>query len=174
MSQQNITYSIWVRPTQNQIDELTAIVSKLAFQNSTIPFPPHLTLLSSISTDLNTIDNACNKLIERHNSFDISLSNISFTNAYYKNLFIQAEINDELRNLYEDTKTLLSFKSDENYMPHISLLYGQLSKEKQKQIKKELDGCYFNLFNCQRLDIYNSTGKENEWYLVKSFHLPKN
>lgn len=174
MTQQEKSYSLWLRPTQAQIDDLTKIISGLAHRYRTNPFPPHITLLSSISSDLNTISKFCKQIIEERQTFDIRLEEISYTDAYFRNLFIITRLEKPLINLYEITKTKFRCNTSEIFMPHVSILYGTLDTKTQQALKKELDGNYPNKFSCQRLDIYNTTGKESEWHLIESYPLNSN
>ena len=173
MTNQKNSYSLWIRPSQTQIDELTKIISRLSHHYRTTPFPPHITLLSNFTAPINTIDKTCRKFIERHQAFDIELKEIAFTQDYYRNLYILTKTETLLTTLDEDTKNTLSSETDAIYMPHVSLLYGKLDEKKQHTLKEELKGSYANTYSCQRLDIYNTTNKVSEWHLAKTYYLSK-
>lgn len=171
MTKQENSYSLWLRPAQEHIDDLTKIISKLAHRYRTLPFPAHITLLSSITTDLNSLNTICKSVAEKQKIFDIALEEVAFSDVYFKILFINARPEKELLNLHEILSNKLNHDRHEDYLPHISLLYGMLDEKTQQALKKELDGSYLKTFNCQRLDIYNTTHKESEWHLIKSFNL---
>ena len=61
----------------------------------------------------------------------------------------------------------------ESYMPHVSLLYGDLNDTQQQALQKELSNSYSEVFKCQRLDIYNTAGNVSQWHLVDSFSLDR-
>lgn len=164
-------YSLWLRPTQIQIDEFTNIISELAHRYRTILFPPHITLLSSITVKLNSVEQACEKIIDRIHSFEIPMQKIAYTTAFYRNLFIMAELTSTLTTLHEDMKTELEIEICEEFMPHVSLLYGKLDVKIKEYLKNELSESYPKIFQCSRLDIYNSTGKAPDWFLVNSYEL---
>ncbi len=173
MSKLKNSYSLWLRPTQEQTDDLTKIISKLAHRYRTIPFPPHITLLSGIPTDLETINKTWKKISEQHQGFDIALEEVAYTDLYFKNLFIHARTEKQLKKLYEDVSNRFKRSIHEEYSPHVSLLYGKLALKTQQGLKKELDGNYPKKFSCQRLDIYNITNKESEWHLIESYTLSR-
>ncbi|QMU62595.1 MAG: hypothetical protein GKR92_13150 [Gammaproteobacteria bacterium] len=173
MKKQENSYSLWLRPSQTQIDELTRIISGLSHRYRTTPFPPHITLLSNITAPINAVEKACRKIIERHQAFDIELKEIAYTKDYYRNLYILAKTETLLTSLYEDCKTTLSKVTDDTFMPHLSLLYGKLDAKKQQALQKELNGSYAKTCSCQRLDIFNTTKKTSEWHLVNSYYLSK-
>ena len=173
MNKINNSYSLWLRPAQEQINDLTKIISKLAHRYRTIPFPPHITLLSGISADLDTINKTCKEIIEKQQGFDITLEEIVYTDLYFKNLFIHARTESRLIKLHEDISNRFKHSMHKEYLPHVSLLYGKLDTKTQQALKKELVGNYLKKFSCQRLDIYNTNSKESEWHLIEPYTLPR-
>ena len=171
MIKQENSYSLWLRPSQSQIDELTKIISRLSQQYRSTSFPAHITLLHSIAANTDTITEVCEKIIERYSTFNIALEEIAYSEAYFRNLYILTKPERKLTNIYEDTKYQLEHDTNEAYMPHVSLHYGKLEKKKQQALKEKLANSYPNLFSCQRINLYNTTGKESDWYLIDSFHL---
>lgn len=171
MIQQRKKFSIWLRPTQYQIDELTKIISKLTHNYSTTPFPPHFTLISSCSLDLDSIKQVCKKVSVTQPSFTVNLQGIEYTENYFRNLFILAENNAHLIKIHNRLKEKLKPNDNEEYMPHISLLYGKLDEPVQQELKFKLADSIPNTVHCNRIDIYNCAGNESQWYLEESFLL---
>jgi len=174
MTKQENSYSLWLRPSQTQIDDLTKIISRLSHRFSCTPFPPHITLLPGNPAITDSIIETCEAIIKRYPAFDITLEEIAYTPAYFRSLYILAKPETPLINIYEDTKKRLNHESSKMYMPHISLLYGNLDAKKQQTLKEELADSYAKTFHCQRLDLYNTTGHEMQWHLIKSFQLRDN
>ncbi len=162
-------YSLWLRPIQIQIDEFSNIISEIAHRNRTTPFPPHITLLSGLTSELNSIKQACEKIIDRIHNFEIPMQNIAYTAAFYRNLYILAETTSLLETLYEEIKCELTYKENDKFVPHLSLLYGDLDLKTKKRLKDELNECYSKSFKCVRLDIYNTTGEIQNWHLIHSY-----
>ena len=171
MSQTSPKYSLWLRPTQLQIDEFCKIISELAHRYRTTPFPPHITLLPRLILELKSVEQACEKIIEQIHSFEIPMQNITYTQEFYRNFFILAEPTFTLTMLHKDFKTELELETNEDFIPHVSLLYGDLDLNTKECLKEELKERYPKKFRCVRLDIYNSTGEIAEWSLVKSYKL---
>ena len=169
MKKNEVNYSLWLRPIQSQIDELTKIMSDLSHQYRTKPFPPHITLLSNIPVELNTIKQACTKIVDQTQEFDIPLQNIAYSETYYRNFYIQAELTPALTDVYESTKKLLNYTPDEDYLPHVSLLYGKLSIETKEKLNLQLDKNYPKKLICNRLDLYSSSGNVSDWHLIETY-----
>ena len=163
-------YSLWLRPTQAQIDEFMKIISNLAHDFRSVPFPPHISLLSSYSNDLNTIKQTCENIVDQTQNFDIPLKLIDYTDTYYRNFFILALLTSTLANIYKTAKKELDYKTEEQYIPHVSLYYGKLDIESKKSLKEKLEGSYPKIINCQRIDLFNTTGEIPDWYLIESYY----
>ena len=166
----NNKYCLWLRPTQNQIDKYGQIISQLAHQYKSLSFPAHITLVSGLTGDLNSLKQSCQNIVDSTSKFDISCNTISYTDEFYKNFFVLADLSNNLIQLYETTIQKLNFNSEEEYIPHVSLYYGNLNLETQKKLAEELEDDYPKVFNLERLDIYEHSGTIMQWYLVESFY----
>jgi len=164
-------FSLWLRPSQKKIDELTKIISKLSHHYGTTPFPPHITLLSGIEIDLGSIINTCKKISKQYKKFPIPLLGLDFTESFYRNLYIQAEKTPVLLELYEDITRQLKTEPKEEFLPHLSLLYGNIDPASKDKIKAKLEQAYTDNFHCQRLDIYATHAEIQTWHLIQAFEL---
>ena len=171
MNQQHSKYALWLRPMQCEIDGFMKLVSKLSNQFRTALFPPHITLLSDIGLELVSIRDVCKKISEERSKFSIKLQGIEYTENYYKNLFITTEINANLISLQNILKDKCGVIKGEEFIPHISLFYGSLSESKQLELQLKLANRIPKTILCERIDIYNCTGTESQWYLEESFPL---
>ena len=161
---------MWLRPAQTQIDEFMQIISMLAHSYRTAPFPPHITLLSGICSNLNTVKRACKKIVDQTQKIDIPLQKIAYTEAYYRNFYIEAELTKVLSKIHESAKIGLANKTTETFMPHLSLLYGKLDLKTKIKLTEQLEDTYPKIVNCLRLDLYETTGKINEWSLIEPYY----
>lgn len=173
MTKNEHRYSLWLRPAQTQIDELTQIISRLAHDYETAPFPPHATLLSKTTAQLSTIKQACKKIANKTQGFDLPLQKIGYAETYYRNFFILAEPVQTLSEIYMHAKEALAYEVNENFIPHLSLLYGSLDLKTKRKLKQELEGTYPAMLHCQRLDLYDTSGKVADWSLVESYVFTK-
>ncbi len=168
MSNDEVKYSLWLRPEQSQLDDYTQIISELAHRNQTKVFPPHITLIAGISKPLELIESACESITSKSVVFEISFTEICYTEEFYKAFFIDAVLSEKLNTLYSQSVELLQL-NHQQYLPHLSLLYGNISEAKKEKLKMECDNKYPNPLTCSRLDIYNTTGEIPSWYLINSY-----
>jgi 2'-5' RNA ligase len=165
------SFSLWLRPNQAEMDTLMKVISDLSHRFNSTPFAPHITLLSGISADISTISNVCKNITDQYTVFDISLKKIAYTESYYRNLYITTKLEQPLIKLYEEASKQINNKMHDIFLPHVSLFYGKLNETKQIALKAQLDECLPKFFTCQRIDLYCTSSRESEWYLVDSFKL---
>ena len=173
MTQFATEFSLWLRPSQDQIDEIIKIISELSHRFNTIPFPPHITLLPGLSCELDILTQACEEIIDQMPSFEIPMNEIAFTTKFYQNFFIKAQPTTTLIDLRNTMMAKLKYSIDEAYMPHISLLYGNLDVKIKKKLKTDYENSYSKIFYCERLDIYNTKDKIADWFLVNSYQFSR-
>lgn len=113
----------------------------------------------------------CKEIVSQHHAFDLNLGEITYSESYFRNFYVLANSNTKLDDLYQKSKKLLKSETSEPYIPHVSLLYGNLEQTQQKTLQKELANSYPKIFECQRLDIFNATGDVIQWHLIESFYL---
>lgn len=166
----NLKYSLWLRPTLTQIDEYGLIISQLAHKYDSVPFQPHITLLSGLSGNLKRLKNSCAKIVSSTKKFDITCNNISYTNEFFRNFFILVNLRDELDKLYETTLQEFAYTPEDDYMPHVSLYYGKLNIDTKKKLVAELEHKYPHVFKLERLDLFETSGNIAEWNLLESYY----
>lgn len=171
MNQQDRSFALWLRPRQSEIDSLSRLISQLSHQHQTTPFPPHITLLSGIGLNVQRIKRHCENICKSQSIFTVNLRSIQYTEKYFMNLFIPIEMNNELLNLRNNFIKMLELDINEEFIPHISLLYGNLHISQQQKLQVELNKSFPKTIHCERIDIYVGTGDESQWYLEESISL---
>lgn len=164
---------MWLRPKQEQANELAQIISRLARDYGTPPFPPHVTLLPVIAARSDTIRRVCKKIADTMREFEIPLQGIDYTETYHRNFFILAAPVPALTDLYERTKKVLACKTDEHFMPHLSLLYGSLDLKTKCGLKEEIEGTYPATLHCQGIDLYDIGGDVADWSCIGSYEFAR-
>ena len=166
-------YSLWLRPNQAQTSELEQVISRLARDYGTTPFPPHVTLLPNITARLDKVRQVCTKLVRTTREINLPLQEIGYSETYHRNFFILVEPVQVLSELYRCAKTALGYITKEHFIPHLSLLYGSLDLKTKRKLKQEIEGTYPTILHCQRLDLYDIAGDVAGWSCIDSYELAK-
>ena len=114
--------SIWLRPEGRQEQQLQALIDRLAEENGTVAFAPHLTVCG-VPGDLGALDAAA-AYVRQCRLLPIRVAKTAFTGAVitpFRAVFIEVENSPELREFRERLREIVG--APELIPPHISLLY---------------------------------------------------
>ena len=132
-----MSYSIWLL-TQNKSTQtyLQSLVNSLASKHQGPQFEPHLTMLGDLDLTLDAVNKNCQKLAHQFKPIQVETGPIEYSTTYYQCVFVRIKPNPELMSFYDSTKQSFKLTSSSVFMPHISLLYGDIPYSKRHQIIK--------------------------------------
>ena len=166
------TYSLWYMPSGEVYNKFAKIISDLAKEYDAPVFEPHVTLIGAIVGTEEALSFKTARLAELIKPFKIKLDRIDYFSERHKALIIRVE---KLNKLTEaNNRALEEFNlPTAEYIPHLSLLYGDFSVEIKKEIIKKLGRKFDYEFEVKSIYLYNTTGEEKEenWYKIKEFSL---
>jgi len=160
-------YSIWLMPKGEVYRKLAEIISQLSKKYSTPNFEPHFTLIGDLLGSEEEIISKTLKLAGQLKPFEIKLKKADYFDEYFKCLFIRAEKTKEIIKANNIAREIFNLNSDPEYMPHLSLMYGNLSSETKEKILADL-GKEFNIsFEVKSIHLFSTTGEVKAWSKVK-------
>lgn len=160
-------YSIWLIPAGEVYRKLAEIISQLSKKYSTPNFEPHLTLIGDLLRSEEEIISKTLELAEQLKPFEINLKKADYFDEYFKCLFIRAERSKEVIKANNIAREAFNLKLDPEYMPHLSLMYGNLSPETKEKILADL-GKEFDLsFEVKSIHLFSTAGEAKDWSKVK-------
>ncbi|WVQ94561.1 hypothetical protein IAU59_001641 [Kwoniella sp. CBS 9459] len=171
-------YALWLVPSlEEQSDRLQSLINELASLESASPtFDPHITLLHpiDISIPLPEIHETLRAAIESASGtagglkdFTVQLSPAQSGSKYYQSVLAPVKPESKLLALRRECETAFGLKDLPDYFPHLSLLYGELSKERRDEIAKvgneqgELDKVEVDM-----VAIVRCVGTPEDWEVV--------
>ena len=166
-------YSIWLIPTGETYQKLAKIISALSEKYSTPNFEPHVTLIGGgdlIGTEEEAVSKTL-KLTEALKPFEIKLAKADYFNEYFKCLFIRAEKTKEVIEANDIARKHLNLKPIPDYMPHLSLMYGDINSEIKEKILADLEREFNLSFEVKSIHLFSTTGEVKDWYKIKEFPL---
>lgn len=135
----NNLLSVWLVPAKNDNVYLGNIINNLGKEYGSPTFDPHLTLFGNINIETEELKEAIDRVSNKIKPFKIKKTAISQSELFFKTVFIEFELNEELKNLF----IALSRKTDNRdiatFKPHISLIYKTMPKEEKLKIIEKLD-----------------------------------
>lgn len=131
-------YPIWLVPQKNDEQYFKKIINKLAQDYSAPSFTPHLTLFTETNLSLEKLQQIINAVFEHQEPFEITKTGIGQSDYFWKTVFLEFELNETLRRLFEN----ISAKTDQGdislFKPHISLIYKTLTEKERIKIAESI------------------------------------
>lgn len=162
------TYSLWLEPTGNVAFKLQEMIKALSKKYDTPVFTPHVTVVGGLKASKAELVPLVDTLASSITPFTIKLSKAGYLNTFYQALFIHVEENEDLSNLHKKACHFFDCpdKYKNNYMPHLSLLYGELSKKEKERILNNIGREMYLQFDAQKMVLMKTSGKPHQWQKV--------
>ena len=159
-------YCIWL--TIDSI-RLRKIILNLAQKYHGPIFQPHLTLIGRTNVSLNILKSATYSFANDFNLSNVQGINTNFTNEYFQSYYIEIKEKQILTQLHKTMCESLNINCDKNYLPHISLMYNNISKEEKEQIILPFD--YDKPFDFRSIQITDCDGEVENWKPIFEFNI---
>lgn len=130
--------SVWLVPQEEDEKYLKEIIDNLALENNSPKFIPHLTVFGDIRIDPIDLEKAIEKVFANVKKFSIKKTNISQSEAFFKTVFVEFEKSELLINIFRNLSKETIEKNEDEFMPHISLIYKTMSEQEKNKIIESL------------------------------------
>jgi len=166
-------YALWIIPEGKTYRELKQLIDLLSRTYSRPSFDPHITVLGRVTGSGNELIAKVARLAGIIRPFLISLRRIEYLDEYFRSLFIKSDESKELINLHNKAKTIFNIKDKKCYMPHISLMYGNLPAHLKEKIISDIGKDFPDTFDIQRIHLVSASIETDpaEWHSVKEYTL---
>ncbi|TMW64863.1 hypothetical protein Poli38472_009030 [Pythium oligandrum] len=169
-----VGYSLWLVPHAAAERELQGVIDELATRLETPSFLPHMTLLGGImGLQEEEVVRKTQLVADGLETLDLQVSAVSSKELlYFQCVFALLKMTPALENAHEHAKQVYERLEEPSFMPHVSLVYGDLSTEDRRALAQEFgprfDGTQMKM---ERLQLWNTTGPVKQWKLVKEIAL---
>ena len=167
------TYSLWLRPFGDIAYSLQERIKKLSKKHGTPVFEPHVTLLGGLEMGETELIQLTDTLAAYLHPFDIVLTRAGYMDTYYQSLFVHAEKSEEMMNAHSTAKKLFGIDREEEFVPHLSLLYGNLTRNEKERILNVMGREFHLRFSVHNVLLINTTGKPKNWKKIHSAEFKK-
>ena len=156
--------SLWLMPPPAVRTRCGALIARLAQRLGTPVFAPHLTLAGTTLEEAEATTRV-RALARQLAPLTIRLGRLQATDAYFRCLYARADLSPALRHAYTTACTALN-QTPGDFLPHLSLVYGDLAAETKKSVIAELGGRLDLTFIVDRVALYDPTGSPSAWRRV--------
>lgn len=166
-----LRHSLWLMPSGRAYRQLKSIISHLSQGYSAPNFDPHVTLIGSLVGPKDEILAETAALAGQIQPLEIELTKVDYLDEYFRCLFIHVKETEPVTEANAKARKIFNRQKDPKYMPHLSLLYGNLPPAIKEKIIAEI-GREFNLgFKAESIWIITHNGVVGDWQYVKEFPL---
>eukprot|EP00775_Hariotina_reticulata_P008216 gene8216-8408_t len=178
-------YSLWIKPASPVAAKLSKEIQAQAGNFGGPLFEPHVTLLPDIKGDKEGILEKCQRLADKLNAFRINFLDVTCGCTFHKCVYIL--VAQEAAIMQAGATAREQFEmAPADYMPHLSLLYADLSDEaKAESMRQALqrlygDGSSYNTllmdngFNAAAISLWYTPVEDKSlasWVQVAEFAL---
>ena len=166
----NTDYTLWLAPAGNAYRKLHAMISMLSRTYKTPLFEPHVTLLPKILLSEEGVIKRTAGLAKQLGPYEIKLSKPGFTDHYLKCLFLHVEMTKEVMQANRIARNVFDMDSNAPYEPHLSLMYGNISRGEKEKIIKDLADIEIR-FKVNSIGLYLFNRDDTKWAKVREFNL---
>lgn len=160
-------HSLWLMPTGEAYDKLSGLIKRLAEEYNAPLFEPHVTLLGKAMQSEEDVLKRAEQLASGQKPFPITLNTVDYQDFYFRTLFVRAERTDLLRALHDRAKEVFAMQDIPDYMPHLSLMYGNFPEAVKEQIIKAVGRDQTTEFTANSVHLFKTDGEVNSWHRVK-------
>ena len=162
-------YSLWLMPERKVRDRLSLILHQLSVRHEAPEFPPHVTLLGSCVCGRDEMMRRSSLVARALKPFTIRLGKLDFRDEYFRCLYLHAGPAEQLRNAYRAACRIFCRTPEPDFMPHLSLLYGNFPMSVKKGLMAELGPRFDVRFKVRSLHLFQTHGDVRNWYEVAKF-----
>ncbi len=156
-------YSLWLQPNGDIAYQLQERIRKLSKKYNTPVFAPHVTLLGSLSASETELISLTRTLASSWHPIELVLTKAGYHDLFYQALFVHVKKNNALKEMRETACRLFDQSDTEPYVPHLSLLYGELSQKEKERILNIMGREFHIRFWVNSIVLMQTEGPPQQW-----------
>lgn len=159
-------YHLFLEPEGKLQEEVAAIIGSLATEFDGPMFSPHVTLLARIPVEKEEVlIEKTKQLASSLSPFEVVLGTLDMEQAYFRALYLQVE-SEEIKSAHQRANELFSMQDEGQYVPHMSLLYGNYPETQKQEVASALEVPTSSSFLVNRLHLYKTEGETSNWVKI--------
>lgn len=164
-------YCLWFLPEERINKKYQEIISGIASSYHTEEFKPHVTLIKNLELKEKDVLSFTNELTKWLKPIKTKLMEFECSDRKYKSLYITVLKTQELLKAHNKANQIFGHK-EESFMPHLSIVYGELPLNDKSNIIKNLKPLNKEFFMLDKLVVYDVTEENADlWKEIGSFDL---
>lgn len=134
----NHKFGFIVIPEGKVFSTFDTLIEKYGKKLHTPTYPPHLTLMHTVEGNEKDIINQVQSTARTIKPFKVEVGPVEFSTTFFQCVFARVYTTAELLNAHLNIKSALDSQEKHVFMPHISIVYGDLSMQAREKISQEI------------------------------------
>ncbi len=156
-------YHLFLEPEGKLREEVATIIGSLATEFEGPMFSPHVTLLARIPDEEEVVlIEKTKQLASSLSPFEVVLGTVGMEQGYFRALYMHVE-SEEIKNVHHKANEIFSMQDEGEYVPHMSLLYGNYPEEQKQNTIASMSAPLGSSFLVDRLHLYKTDGVASGW-----------
>lgn len=156
-------------PSGETHQRLARLIFRLSEEYSTPLFEPHITLLGGLTATEDRLQSLSHQLAARLTAFEVPLTRADYLDEFHRALFVRVAEIEPVMNANRQARDVFGREQGSAYMPHLSLLYGNLSQDLKEEILSKIGREFNTSFPVNRFFLQCTTGDTKDWYRLGEF-----
>ncbi|KAM0071513.1 putative cyclic phosphodiesterase, 2',3'-cyclic-nucleotide 3'-phosphodiesterase [Helianthus debilis subsp. tardiflorus] len=174
-------YSVWALPPEHVSERVKKLMVALRSEFGGPEFEPHVTVVGAIRLTEDDARDKLNKASEGLKVYNATVEKVATGTFFYQCVFLLLHPTTQVMETGEHCWAHFGYKSPTPYMPHLSILYADLTEEEKKRAQEKanaLDESIETLsFPITRLALYKTDTEDKtlkSWEKVAEVTLQHN
>jgi 2'-5' RNA ligase len=161
-------YSLWLMPTGEVRQRLAGTILDLSREYATPAFEPHVTLAGGIVGPAREVASKMKDMARRIPPFAARLTVVDGLDEYFRCLFVRLAATHPIMWANQAAREVFGLAKQPPFMPHLSLLYGNLTPSVKEGIIAFLSRQFELEFKVNSLHLYLIKSEPAAWRRVAS------
>ncbi|KAK8970552.1 Cyclic phosphodiesterase [Platanthera guangdongensis] len=173
-------FSVWAIPPPDVNRRFKSLMFSLRSEFGGPAFDPHITVVGDLRLHRNDAIAFLHSSAASINPFTARISAVSHGAVFYQCVYLLLDPSPQVKEISSHCCSHFGYKSSTPYMPHLSLIYGDLGEEEKERASKraeEIDAGINGLtFEISSLALYRTDTRDKtteSWELVELCDLKK-
>jgi 2'-5' RNA ligase len=159
-------YALWLLPDAAVSDAFGEVIVRLSGRYHGPRFTPHLTLLGWIIGSEQQLTQTTAQLAQQLRVLHLRGAGFDGEQYYFRCFYLKLEASQELMQAHERASAAFNAGHSSDYMPHLSLVYGQGTVTDKAVLRQELAASLPAQFSVDRLQLVHITVSVADWRVV--------
>ncbi|XP_076888183.1 cyclic phosphodiesterase-like [Bidens hawaiensis] len=174
-------YSVWALPPDHVSERVKKLMSGLRSEFGGPQFEPHVTVVGAISLTEDDAREKLKKACEGLKAYNATVDKVEIGTFFYQCVFLLLHKTKEVMETGAHCWSHFGFTSPTPYMPHLSILYADLTEEEKKRAQEKANAIDESInslnFPITRLALYKTDTEDKtlkSWEKVAEVTLQQN